>query len=112
GQRRRRPCAPGPRRRRAAALQMKTAEQPEAVAIVGLAGRFPRAQNLEEFWRNLRGGVEAISFFQDDQVQWLPIEHAPKLSDPRFVKARGVLEKPEWFDAAFFHLNPKEAEIM
>src|SRR5438874_12160727 len=88
------------------------AAAPEAVAIVGMAGRFPRAQNLAEFWRNLRGGVEAISFFKDEDVQWLPIEHAPKLTDPRFVKARGVLEKPEWFDAGFFHVNPKEAELM
>ncbi len=84
----------------------------EAVAIVGLAGRFPRARNLDEFWRNLRQGVECISFFEDDQVQWLPIEHPPVLSDPRYVKARGVLEKPEWFDAGFFGLNPRDAAIM
>jgi amino acid adenylation domain-containing protein len=84
----------------------------EAVAIIGMAGRFPRAKNLAEFWRNLRDGVEAISFFENDDVRWLPIEHPPLLGDPRFVKARGVLEKPEWFDAAFFGLNPKEAEVM
>ncbi|HVS52165.1 MAG TPA: amino acid adenylation domain-containing protein [Opitutaceae bacterium] len=90
---------------------MSAADQPEAVAIVGMAGRFPKAKNLEEFWRNLRDGVEAVSFFNDDAVQWLPIEHPPVLSDPRFVKARAVLEKPEWFDAAFFGVNPKEAEV-
>ncbi|HVU35198.1 MAG TPA: beta-ketoacyl synthase N-terminal-like domain-containing protein, partial [Opitutaceae bacterium] len=85
---------------------------PEAVAIVGLAGRFPRARNLDEFWRNLRDGREAISFFADDQVQWLPIEHPPVAGDPRFVRARGILEQPEWFDAAFFGMNPREAAIM
>jgi amino acid adenylation domain-containing protein len=84
----------------------------EAIAIVGMAGRFPRARNLDEFWRNLREGVECVSFFNDDQVQWLPIEHPPVVSDPRYVKARAVMEKPEWFDAAFFGMNPREAAIM
>jgi amino acid adenylation domain-containing protein len=87
-------------------------DAPEAVAIIGMAGRFPQARNLAEFWQNLRAGKEAISFFADDQIQWLPIEHPPRLNDPRFVKARAVLEKPEWFDAPFFQMNPKEAEIM
>ena len=84
----------------------------EAIAIVGLAGRFPRAHNVEEFWRNLRAGVEGVSFFKDEDVQWLPIEHPPVLNDPRYVKARAVLEKPEWFDAAFFGMNPREASVM
>jgi len=84
----------------------------EAIAIVGVAGRFPRARNVDEFWRNLRGGVECVSFFDDQQVQWLPLEHPPVLSDARFVKARAVMEKPEWFDAAFFGMNPREAAIM
>lgn len=84
----------------------------DAVAIVGLAGRFPKARNLDEFWRNLRDGVETVSFFDDRDVQWLPIEHPPVLDDPRYVKARSVLEKPEWFDAAFFGMNPREAAIM
>ena len=81
---------------------------PEAIAIVGLAGRFPRARNVDEFWRNLRQGVEGVSFFDDQQVEWLPLEHPPVLSDPRYIKARAVLDKPEWFDAAFFGLNPRE----
>ncbi|MEO5958432.1 MAG: polyketide synthase, partial [Opitutaceae bacterium] len=91
---------------------MKEDPRNESIAIVGMAGRFPQAPNIAEFWQNLRAGKEAISFFKDGDVQWLPIEHAPRLDDPRFVKARGVLEKPEWFDAAFFQINPKEAEIM
>src|SRR5881394_4459734 len=84
----------------------------ESIAIVGMAGRFPQAKSLAEFWRNLREGRECVSFFKDEPLQWLPIEHAPQPGDPRYVRARGVLEKPEWFDAAFFGINPKEAEIM
>jgi len=40
-------------------------EPVEEVAVVGMAGRFPGAANLEEFWRNLRGGVESITFFPE-----------------------------------------------
>ncbi len=91
---------------------MTNPDSPEAVAIIGMAGRFPQARNLAEFWQNLRAGREAVSFFRDDEVQWLPIEHPPRLDDPSFVKARAVLERPEWFDAAFFGMNPREAALM
>ena len=87
-------------------------EPTEAVAIIGMAGRFPQAANLTEFWQNLRAGREAVSFFKDDEVQWLPIENPPRLDDPSFVKARAVLERPEWFDAGFFGMNPREASVI
>jgi len=96
----------------AQAPSMHSHSPQESVAIIGMAGRFPQAGNLEEFWRNLRAGRECVSFFRAEEVQWLPLEHPPRLEDPQFVKARAVLEKPEWFDAAFFGMNPREAEIM
>ena len=40
-------------------------KQTDAVAVIGMAGRFPGARNVEEFWANLREGVESISFFTD-----------------------------------------------
>lgn len=79
------------------------------IAIVGLAGRFPKARNVAEFWRNLCDGVEGISFFTDDE---LAAAGAPLSRDPNFVKARGVLEEADAFDAAFFGVKPKEAETM
>lgn len=91
---------------------MNPSETPESIAIIGMAGRFPQAKNIDEFWRNLREGRESVSFFDDAQVEWLPIEHPPRLDDPRYVKARAVMEKPEWFDATFFGMTPKEAEVM
>ncbi len=90
---------------------MSSPETPEAVAVIGMAGRFPQAANLREFWQNLRGGRECVSFFKDEEVQWLPIEKKPRLGDPAFVKARAILDRPEWFDAAFFGMNPKEADL-
>ncbi len=84
----------------------------ESIAIVGMAGRFPKAANLEEFWRNLRDGVESISFFTDEELQWSWIEGAPPKDNPGFVKARGVMEGADWFDAGFFNMTPREADIL
>jgi len=83
----------------------------DGIAIIGLAGRFPGAKNVEEFWRNLRDGVEAISFFSDEELKASGVGPA-MLEDPSYVKAHGALEGIEWFDAAFFGINPREAEIM
>src|SRR3954470_9116273 len=80
------------------------------IAIVGMAGRFPKAKNIERFWHNLRNGVEAISFYTDEELEQAGINF-PK-NNPNYVKARGHLEQADYFDAAFFGINPKEAEIM
>src|SRR6266542_1610318 len=82
---------------------------PEGIAIIGMAGRFPKARNLNEFWQNLCGGREAISFFTDEE---LAAAGVTQTGDSRYVKARGVLEDADLFDAAFFGLNPKEAEVL
>ncbi|MBP5972970.1 SDR family oxidoreductase [Brasilonema sp. CT11] len=80
------------------------------IAIIGMAGRFPGAKNVEEFWQNLQIGVESISFFTDEELLSSGIEKAV-LSDPNYVKARAVLEDVELFDASFFGFNPREAEV-
>ena len=79
------------------------------VAIIGMSGRFPGAKNVEEFWRNLRDGIESISFFTDQALKTLGIDPV-LLSNPDYVKARGVLEDADLFDASFFGFTPREAE--
>jgi acyl transferase domain-containing protein len=81
------------------------------VAVVGMAGRFPGADDLETFWSNLRGGVESITFFSDDELRaaGFPDE---VLRDPAFVPAVGRLSDVEHFDAAFFGYSPREAEAL
>ena len=81
------------------------------MAIVGMAGRFPGARNIEEFWQNLRDGVESITCFSDADLAAAGVTPAV-LSDPNYVKAWSVLPDAEWFDAAFFGFSPREAEIM
>ena len=83
----------------------------DAVAVVGMAGRFPGAATVEEFWRNLRGGVESIDFFSVEEMEEAGAPPA-LVRDPRYVPAHGTLDRVEWFDAAFFGFSPREAEIM
>ncbi|GCE31287.1 hypothetical protein KDA_67710 [Dictyobacter alpinus] len=82
------------------------------IAIVSMAGRFPGASNVNEFWENLRNGVESITFFSDEELKAAGID--PKImADPAFVRARPVLKPEEVkdFDAAFFGYSPREAEL-
>ena len=81
------------------------------VAIIGMSGRFPGAPTLEAFWRNLCDGVESVSFFADEDSRVSGVD--PRLlGDPRYVKARAVLDGVEQFDAAFFGYTPHEAAII
>ena len=80
------------------------------VAIIGMAGRFPGAQNLDEFWRNLSEGVESIATFADSELQERN-EDPALLHDSRYVKRKAILEGVELFDAAFFGYTPREAEL-
>ncbi len=81
------------------------------VAIIGMAGRFPGAKNVEEFWRNLRDGVESVTFFSAEQLSEAGVEYR-LLDDPDYVPARAVLTDVELFDADFFGYSPREAEII
>src|SRR5688572_4456003 len=81
------------------------------IAIVGLACRFPGAQNVDSFWLNLRNGVESISFLEDEQVEPSIVDPVAS-DDPNYVKAASVLEGVDLFDAAFFGFTPREAEVM
>ncbi|MCP4154951.1 MAG: acyltransferase domain-containing protein [bacterium] len=81
------------------------------IAVIGMAGRFPGAKDIHEFWENLKNGVEAITFFSRDQL--IDAGEVPeKIDNPNFVGARGVLDNVEYFDAAFFGFTPVEAELM
>ncbi|GIH95247.1 SDR family NAD(P)-dependent oxidoreductase [Planobispora siamensis] len=86
------------------------ADEDRRIAIVGMAGRFPGAPDVEAFWRNLRDGVESISFFTEEEL--LASGVAPDLvRDPAYVPARPVLGDVTGFDAAFFGMSPRMAAI-
>ena len=81
------------------------------IAIIGMAGRFPRARNIEEFWDNLRNGVEATSKITADDLRALGQDPAI-LNDPDYVSEVFALDDAEHFDAEFFGYSPREAEMM
>ncbi|MGH3159457.1 MAG: beta-ketoacyl synthase N-terminal-like domain-containing protein, partial [Streptosporangiaceae bacterium] len=83
----------------------------EPVAIVGMAGRFPGAASIGEFWENLINGVGSISFFEEDELREAGIPEKD-LRDPNYVRAGAVIGDVEWFDAALFGVSPREAEIL
>jgi len=80
------------------------------IAIIGMAGRFPGAKNINEFWENLKNGVESITFFSDEELLSAGIE-ATIFNQPNYVKAKGALDEVAGFDAAFFGLTPFDAQI-
>jgi acyl transferase domain-containing protein/acyl carrier protein len=84
---------------------------PERIAIIGMSGRFPKARNLDEFWKNLRDGVECISFFSESDLSDAGVDPAV-LDEPSFVNAGAVLEDIDQFDASFFGFSPRDAEVM
>ncbi|MCC7373362.1 MAG: type I polyketide synthase [Verrucomicrobiales bacterium] len=82
----------------------------EGIAIVGMSGRFPGARDAAEFWENLCGGKESITRF-DDAALLAEGTSAELLQDPAFVRARAVLDQVDQFDAGFFEMRPRDADL-
>ena len=80
------------------------------IAVVGMAGRFPGAGSVRELWRNLQGGVESLTFWSDEELLEAGVDPA-QLEDPNYVKACFYLSGQGDFDAGFFEMNPREAEL-
>lgn len=81
------------------------------IAIIGMAGQFPGAKNTAQFWENLRDGIESISRF--NYAELLEAGNDPLLiNTPNFVPAKGIIEGSDLFDADFFDITPRDAEIM
>lgn len=80
----------------------------DGIAVIGLSGVFPGAKNIDALWKNLLSGVESTTFFKPEELsKYISPEIA---NDPNYVAARGIIDA-DLFDAAFFGMNPKLAEI-
>ncbi|HEY2031690.1 MAG TPA: type I polyketide synthase [Myxococcales bacterium] len=80
------------------------------IAIVGMSGRFPGAKSVKELWDLVREGRESIRQFSWDEID--ARDPAVLSRDPSYVRARGVLDGVADFDAPFFGVTPREAELM
>jgi len=103
-------------RQRKQAFQPSTKGQPSTsqpstdVAIIGMSGRFPGAENVEQLWKNLLAKKNSISTWTADEID--PSVPAELRNDEYYVKARGVITDADKFDAGFFGVNPKVAALM
>ena len=88
----------------------KTKNRKDDIAVIGMAGRFPGANSVEELWNILKEGRETIRFFRDGELHFSVSQELR--NDNFYVKARGILTDVDKFDASFFGINPRVAALM
>jgi iturin family lipopeptide synthetase A len=81
------------------------------IAIIGVAGQFPGAGNIDDYWKNIRDGVESISVFSNEELLAEGISEE-LLNSEFYVKANAYLKNKHHFDSAFFDYLPDEAKLM
>src|SRR3954469_1128523 len=81
------------------------------IAVIGMAGRFPGAANVEAFWENLKAAKECIRFFEREELL-ASGESAALVDDQKYVKAQPVLDGFDTFDAGLFGFSPQDAAVM
>jgi len=82
----------------------------DGIAIVGMAGRFPGAETIDDLWANLCAGKESITFF--DAAELDPSVRHIAFSDDSYIRARGIISDADKFDAGFFNITRLEAQMM
>lgn len=81
------------------------------IAIIGMAGKVPGADNVSEFWANLCAGRDGLRALSDDELRRVGVRD-DVLADARYVKVAAPLNGVDRFDPAFFRISPQEAELM
>ena len=81
----------------------------DGIAIIGISGRFPGAQDTTKFWENLKNGVESITHFSPSELEVPP---TAQWSGPDYVRARAILDGIDQFEPSFFGIYPQEAALM
>lgn len=80
------------------------------IAIVGMAGRFPGAEDVETFWQNICDKKDCITFFSREELLAVGIPEE-LITDSNYVPAKGALNNISGFEAPFFNFTPREAQI-
>ncbi len=94
------------------ASQPKTS-LPEPIAIVGMSGRFPMAQDIHEFWLNLVEGRDCITEIPKNRWAWQSYYGDPATeANKTNIKWGGFIDGVDEFDPLFFGISPREAQLM
>ncbi len=80
------------------------------VAIIGMACRLPGATNINQYWKNLLDGLETLNTFTDKELIASDVDPAV-FNQPNYIRNRGI-NGAEYFDAEFFGVTPREAELI
>ncbi|RUL78905.1 non-ribosomal peptide synthetase [Dyella choica] len=84
-----------------------------AIAIIGLSGRYPQANDVESFWANLSGGKDSITEIPLERWDWRRYYDADRSkAGTTYSKWGGFLDEVDKFDPLFFNISPREAELM
>lgn len=81
------------------------------IAVIGMSGEFPGAEDLHVFWDNLKQAKESVSFFSEEELAQAGVP-SDIYNAPGYVKANAFIEGKRYFDADFFGYRPEEAELM
>ena len=92
-------------------VRQTAVRQQDDIAIIGLDGRFPGAATLEQFWENLRDGIESIQLLDDETLDSLGVPQHVR-SNPDFVRAEPLLADIDKFAASFFGYAPNQAKLL
>ena len=81
------------------------------IAIIGMSGRFPGAEDITTFWKNLAEGLETITTLSEQELRESGVDEE-LIASPNYIPRRGILGNAQHFDAHFFDITPRDAEIM
>lgn len=82
------------------------------IAIIGMAGRYPQANNIHEYWNNLKAGKDCITEIPKSRWDWRRFEDMTSPSGKKLTKWGGFIDQADCFDPHFFRITPREAETM
>lgn len=83
----------------------------DGIAIIGMSGRFPKAENINQFWDNLISGKDCVESFSSDSLKAAGVSETV-LNNKNFIPRGGRISDAEMFDASFFGYNPREASLI
>lgn len=83
----------------------------DGIAIIGISARFPKADNISQFWNNLVKGIDCVERFSVDSLRAAGVADTV-LNHSKFIPCGGRINDAEMFDASFFGYSPREASLM
>jgi phthiocerol/phenolphthiocerol synthesis type-I polyketide synthase E len=90
---------------------MKQVDRKKDIAIIGMSGRFPQSEDLQEFWNNLVAGKELVYHYTQEELRALGVEEK-RVRDPNYIRSSSQISHAENFDYSFFGYTKGEAELM